>query len=138
MSKFNKSLNFKSQMEIGKRNARSRETRQHDLANAAAGVVVSTCRIKVNNAGEARAPFIFACKYSQIPTITFGYEMHSDPIAGRVPVFSASVIDFATYDKSSSRLYIGANLLIVSESTSDISFVVIATATGVAFSGPLE
>lgn len=129
---------MRSSLEIKQREEMSRARRASDLSHAAAGLTISTCRIPINNAGEARVVFTFSCKYTQLPNITFGYEMHSTPTPGRIPIFSASVFNFKTEDKVFSRVYTGADLLIVAESTPDISFVVVATASGIACAGPME
>jgi len=115
------------------------ENRRMDLAASAAGVTISSCRVKINNPGEAIVPFIFSCKYSSVPTITFGYEQQSTPYDGRMPIFSASVKQFVTIQRPPhSQLYTGAELVIVSDMVPNSSFVVVATATGIAFSGPTE
>ena len=127
-----------SRMQLQKRMLNSHMQRGADLASARAGVTVSTCYVKVNNAGEAEVDFEFACRYAQLPTITFGYQLQSSTFPGRVPVFSASVKDWLTIDRPpNSRLYTGARLSIVSESVDGLSFAVVATATGIAFSGPM-
>ncbi len=118
---------------------RSYDIRRNDMRSTAADVTVCTCRVKVNNAGEARADFMFPCRYAQLPSINFGFELQSTPETGKMPVFAGSVDEWYAIEKlPSSRLYTGARLLISSESTETISFIVIATATGIAFSGPME
>lgn len=118
---------------------RSLEIRRNDLQSTAADVTVCTTRIKINNAGEAYADFMFPCRYAQLPSINFGFELQSTPATGKMPVFAGSVDEwYASERLPSSRLYKGARLLISSESTETISFIVVATATGIAFSGPME
>lgn len=122
-----------------RRDIQSYDSRGRSLQAAGPKEVVSTAIIKVNNAGEAIAPFQFACRYAQMPNLSFGFQMHSAPPAGRIPVFSASVYEWITEDRlPNSRLYAGARLLIVSEAASSVAFAVHATATGIAFTGPLE
>lgn len=113
--------------------------RGSDLRASAAGIVVSSLRAPINNAGEADVDFIFSCNYSQLPTINFGYELQSPVKSGYMPNFSASVEEWFTVERlPSSRLYTGAKIQVTSETASDISFILVATATGVAFSGPIE
>lgn len=127
-----------NRIDIHKRNYNSYLQRGNDLADARAKLTVSTCYVKINNAGEAEVDFEFACKYAQLPTINFGYQLQSSTFPGRVPIFSASVKDWLTIDRPpNSRLYTGATLSIVSESVDGLSFSVVATATGIAFSGPM-
>lgn len=126
-------------IEYLRRNTRSYNQRQNDLQESAARLTLSTCRIKVNNTGEGTANFKFACKYSQVPTITFGYEEQSEVRKGYSPLYSASVIAYETIDRPPHlQLYTGATIRIVAEAVEGASFVVIATASGIAFSGPTE
>lgn len=122
-----------------RKNYNNYQQRGNDLRDTAAKVTISTCRVKVNDSGELIMPFEFACLYSQIPTITFGYQLQSTVYSGRVPIFSAAVKEYKTIERPPfSRLYSGASLSIVSESVDGLSFVVVATATGIAFSGPMS
>lgn len=125
-------------IELARRQNNSIYQRSRDLDAARAKVTVSTCYVKINNAGEIDIDFEFACKYAQLPTINFGYQLQSSTFPGRVPIFSASVKDYLTIERPPhSRLYTGATLSVVSESVDGLSFIVVATATGVAFSGPM-
>jgi hypothetical protein len=113
--------------------------RGSDIIQSAADITISSCRIKVNNPGEAIVPISFSCKYTHVPTVNFGFEYHSTPARGRMPLISASVLEFETIEKPPhSRLYVGADILIVSEASPGVSFVVVATASGMAFTGPTE
>jgi hypothetical protein len=119
------------------RRMRTENIRRTDLAQTAADVTVCSVRIKINNAGEARADFMFPCRYSQLPTINFGFEVQSTVTSGRMPVFAGSVDKWYSEGPiDGSQLYTGAKLLISSESSENISFVCVATASGIAFSGP--
>jgi PKD repeat protein len=113
------------------------QTRMSDLQSAAADVTVVSCKIPVNNTGETEVTFMFPVKFSDIPSVVFGFQNQTTPIAGQAPLFSASVLHWHTEDRLPfSRLYTGATFLIVSEATPGYSYVCNATITGVAFSGP--
>ena len=120
-----------------RRRGMSYESRGLDLNSMSAGYTESTCHIKVNNTGETVAPFYFSCKYAQLPTINFGFQAQSDPIPGRTPLFNCMVVDwFVERALPNSELYTGAQIMIISENREGVSFVVNATASGIAFSGP--
>jgi hypothetical protein len=122
-----------------RRRMNSQNQRAADISSSAADITISSCRIQVNNPGEAIVPISFSCKYTHPPTLNFGFEYHSTPAAGRSPLISASVKEFLTIDRPpNSRLYTGAEIIIVAESSPGVSFVVVATASGMAFSGPTE
>jgi len=126
-------------IEAFRRNNQSIQSRQAGLESVAAGMTVSTCRIKINNTGETPVEFLFACSYSQLPSITFGFEIQSRPRYGNIPLISGKVDEWIATDiLPNSRLYTGANLIISSEAVDGVSFIATATATGIAFSGPLK
>jgi hypothetical protein len=125
--------------ELALRRMRSETNRRIDLSTVAADVTHYSCRIPVNNAGEARPIINFPCRFGQLPTVTFGFELHSSDHQGKMPVFAASVDEWITIDRlPGSRLYAGARFLISSEAADDIAFVVTATISGVAYGGPVD
>lgn len=125
--------------EMALKKIRSSLNRQTELASVAADVTHYSCRIPVNNAGEARPVIMFPCRFGQIPTVSFGFELHSTDYAGKMPVFAASVDEFYSIDRlPGSRIYTGARLLISSEAATDIAFVCIATFSGIAYGGPVD
>ena len=120
---------------------RTENIRRNDLSTVAADVTHYSCRIPVNAAGEARPVVMFPenCKYGQLPTVTFGFELHSTDYRGRMPVFAASVDEWFTVDRlPGSRLYVGAKFLISSDAVEDIAFVCVATVSGIAYGGPVD
>jgi|JI9StandDraft_2_1071091.scaffolds.fasta_scaffold55765_2 hypothetical protein len=131
--------NAMAEMESMRQKMRSEQNRGRDLYDISAGPSMCSTMIKVNNAGEATATFMFSCKFAQQPSVNFGYQMQSAPPSGRTPIFSASVKDWITIKKlPNGLLYAGAVLLIISEAADGVSFYVNATASGIAFRGPVE
>lgn len=125
--------------ELALRKMRSDINRMQDVASVAPGVSQFTCRIPVNNAGEARATVMFPYKFSHLPTVNFGFELYSSYNAGKMPVFAGSVDEWISIDRlPGSRMYTGAILLISSEAAEDIAFVTIATFSGLAYGGPTD
>ena len=123
------------------RKMRSDDNRKRDLSTVVADITHYTCRIPVNNAGEARPVVMFPenCKFGQLPSVSFGFELHSADHRGRMPVFAASVDEWITVDRlPNSTLYVGARFLISSEAVQDISFVCTATISGIAYGGPVD
>lgn len=118
------------------RDARASQARHHALSQVQPDFTVSTCVIRVNDTGEVVASFPFACAYSEVPSITYSFQIQS-VTRGKAPLISASVLEWQTVDRyPSSRLFVGADLLIVSENVPDVSFVVVAEAKGMAIAGP--
>lgn len=127
--------------ELFLRQLRKEDNRRRDLSSVAADITHYTCRIPINNAGEARPVVMFPenCKFGQLPSVTFGFELYSSDHRGRMPVFAGSVDEWITVDRlPSTRLYVGARFLISSEAVEDISFVCTATISGIAYGGPVD
>ena len=123
------------------RKMRSEDNRKRDLSTVTADITHYTCRIPVNNAGEARPVIMFPenCKFGQLPSVSFGFELHSTDHRGRMPVFAASVDEWITVDRlPNSRLYVGVRFLMSSEAVQDSSFVCTATISGIAYGGPVD
>lgn len=120
---------------------RTESNRRNDLSSVAADVTHYTCRIPVNNAGEARPVVMFPenAKFGQLPTVSFGFELYSADYRGKMPVFAASVDQWITVDRlPGSRLYVGARFLISSDAVEDIAFICTATVSGIAYGGPVD
>lgn len=136
----NNALNM-AKLELGIRKTRADVVRRMDLASVTADITHYTCRIPINNAGEARPVVMFPenCKFGQLPSVTFGFELYSTDHRGKMPVFAGSVDEWITVDRlPNTRLYVGARFLISSEAVEDISFVCTATVSGIAYGGPVD
>ena len=119
---------------------RSHNQRSTDLQSVAAQPTTSEFRLMVNSPGETYADFEFSTPFAQAPTITCGYEVMGGQITeGRAPMISAQVVEWMSRPRLPySALYTGAKLVIVSEAPRGTGFIVHVTATGVAFSGPMD
>lgn len=118
---------------------RSTNQRINDLEQTAAAPASVSGRFLVNNAGEARAHIIFPVRFSDLPFITFGFEMQGDKniYAGHAPAMSATAYDWDTIDRPPfSRFYKGAHILVVSTGPPATKFIVNWTAMGTAFTSP--
>jgi hypothetical protein len=115
---------------------RSHERRGRDLESMTPKLTTVSTRIKINATGESVAAFEFPVKFINPPAISFGFESNSEANPGRAPIFSGQVIKYNTVDRFPlSRLYVGADVLIICESALGISFVAVATAQGIALGG---
>ena len=91
-----------------RRQQRSVSQRGQDLAVSAADASTLTGRFLVNNLGEAQKTLLFPVKFSDIPLMTFSYE----------------ILD-------------NVNIIVVATGPANTKFVVHWTAQGVAFSNPV-
>jgi hypothetical protein len=123
-----------------RRQQRSVSQRGQDLAVSAADASTLTGRFLVNNLGEAQKTLLFPVKFSDIPLMTFSYEIldNVNIIEGRLPMISAQVADWSVVDRlPASRFYVGATVRVVATGPANTKFVVHWTAQGVAFSNPV-
>lgn len=118
---------------------RSHGQRATDLASVAAQPTTAEFRLLVNSPGESYVDFQFSTPFAQAPTINCSFEVfNSQVLEGRAPTATAAVVEWITRPRYPfSALYTGAKLVIVSDAPRGTGFIVHATATGVAFAGPL-
>lgn len=125
--------------ELYKRFRNSEETRHADIYETRAQESLVKGRFPVNNAGEGTKAIKFPVAFSNLPHITFGFELEGrNKIAqGRSPIISAEVYDWITVDRPPfSRLYTGAHVLVTATGQNLTKFTVVWNASGIAFGNP--
>ena len=97
-------------------------------------------KFTVNNTGEAFKNVYFPVSFSQVPGITFGYELkpYDKFIEGSRPSINAYVNNWIVEDKPPfKRKYLGANITVISTGPKFHKFIVHWKATGLAYSNPV-
>ena len=115
---------------------RNDQRRMMDLQEVTAGNVTIPGRFMINNAGEANAEISFPVQFSQLPYLTFGFEMQNPEVIvkGFAPTFSAYIIDWKTIERPQySRLYTGCTIKVVGEGPPNTKYICVWNAVGVAF-----
>lgn len=125
--------------ELYKKIHRAEATRHADIYETRAQESMVKGRFPVNNAGEGTKSIKFPVAFSNLPHITFGFELEdvAKIARGRSPIISAEVYDWITVDRPPfSRLYTGAHIVVVAEGQNLSRFTVVWNASGIAFSNP--
>ena len=118
---------------------RSQQRRAIDLTETAASPAPVSGKFMINNAGEAKVDITFPVFFSDIPYVTFGFEIQgaNQIISGHAPAMSATVYDWDTIDRPPfSRFYKGAYIVVVSTGPPGTKFICTWTAMGTAFTSP--
>ena len=127
------------QPELYRKFRNSETTRHNDIAHTRAQNSLVKGRFPVNNAGEAVKSIVFPVAFSELPSITFGFELEesSNIASGNAPIISAEVYAWITEDRPPvSRLYTGAHIMVTSIGQALSMFTVVWSASGTAFMNP--
>ena len=129
-----------ARLQAMQRRQQSQQLRMNDLAETASSITQVGGKIKINNAGEAYIEIEFPVYFTDIPSVSFGYEINDvKSIAkGSAPTVTAEIYEWETYERPpSSRFYTGAKMVVVSTGPPLIKFIVHWQATGIAFTNPI-
>lgn len=125
-----------------KERIRRTQQRMIDISSTSADHTEIQGRFPVNNIGEGREPIMFPVAFSTVPHMSFGFEIQGDTrhiIKGHAPSITAAVCDWSVRERPpTSRLFLGAEVIIVATGPPNTRFIVHWTAKGTGFMAPLE